>query len=270
MQSEYGVTSSSLFEDFRSSLTRRAFWVYSAWLDIILKYRETKIGPIWIVLSTFLFIVLLGSIYFTMLGGNNPARYFVHLATGLVLWQFIQGALLGACRVFVSNKNFLFQGRSTLTDFIAYLLFNNLILMLHNFVIVIAVFIYFSKTVPLEAMYSIFGFLILFGNVAWIVVVLSILGTRYKDIAEIMQFIIRISFLATPIIWMPTFEKARTLGGFLYLNPFYYLLEVVRAPLQGELPPWEIWCVPIATLFLGWAGAAILYRRYASYVPVWL
>jgi ABC-type polysaccharide/polyol phosphate export permease len=101
-------------------------------------------------------------------------------------------------------------------------------------------------------------------------IVFSILGTRYKDVAEIVQFVMRISFLATPVIWMPSSEKAQSLGLLLYFNPFYYLLEIVRAPLQGVVPSWEIWAVPLVMLFLGWSLSAVLYRKYASYIPVWL
>ncbi len=60
---------------------------------------------------------------------------------------------------------------------------------------------------------------------------LSVVAARYPDIAELMRTVLRLFFFITPIIWMPSMGKGAVIGAFIYLNPFYYLIEIIRGPL---------------------------------------
>ena len=40
-----------LFQDFYQSTKAYGFWLYSAWLEILLNYRSTMLGPLWIVVE---------------------------------------------------------------------------------------------------------------------------------------------------------------------------------------------------------------------------
>ncbi len=56
----------------------------------------------------------------------------------------------------------------------------------------------------------------------------------------------------------------------LYLNPFYYFIEVVREPLlYGTIPYFEI-TVLLVALPIGWLIASYLYARTHSSVALWL
>ena len=56
----------------------------------------------------------------------------------------------------------------------------------------------------------------------------------------------------------------------LYVNPFYYTVEVVRAPLvYGKIPILEI-SVLLAVLPLGWLLAGFVYMRTKRSIALWL
>ena len=60
------------------------------------------------------------------------------------------------------------------------------------------------------------------------------------------------------------------IGAALYFNPFYYLIEVVRAPLMsGTVPAFEIMVLLIA-LPVGWLVASFLYARTQYSIALWV
>ena len=74
----------------------------------------------------------------------------------------------------------------------------------------------------------------------WIVDTLAIcllLGAfcaRFRDIGPIVGSVMQIAFFLTPVIWQP--EQLGPSRWMLPLNPFFALLEIVRAPLLGTVP----------------------------------
>ena len=99
----------------------------------------------------------------------------------------------------------------------------------------------------------------------------GILGARYRDLVEVFNAVIRIAFLATPVIWMPGEGMTRSvMSAFLIYNPFYHFIEVVRAPMLGQSPALLSWGVVIGFTGVGFLVAWILKKRYANLVPFWL
>ncbi len=74
----------------------------------------------------------------------------------------------------------------------------------------------------------------------WIIDAFAIcllLGTfcaRFRDIGPIVASIMQIAFFLTPVIWQP--EQLGEHAVYLPLNPFFTLIEIVRAPLLGTTP----------------------------------
>ena len=92
-------------------------------------------------------------------------------------------------------------------------------------------------------------------------------GVGYQLVANVFMF----TFLLTPIIWHAESMPADSLRGTaMRLNPFFHLVEAVRAPLLGD--PVEMLTLGYlaAMTVLGWLLAAAAYRRFAHYVPLWV
>ena len=63
---------------------------------------------------------------------------------------------------------------------------------------------------------------------------LSVLGARFPDVRFAVDALMRLMFFMTPIFWAPGDDPLR--GLIATYNPFTYLIEVMRAPLLGEVP----------------------------------
>jgi ABC-type polysaccharide/polyol phosphate export permease len=105
-------------------------------------------------------------------------------------------------------------------------------------------------------------------NIAWISLAAGVLSTRYRDIPQIIANLIQVVFFLTPIFWSPA--NLPTRPAFVTLNPFYHLIEIVRAPLLGMAPPLTSWALCIGMAIAGLGFTAYLYRRAHSRIAYWV
>ena len=106
----------------------------------------------------------------------------------------------------------------------------------------------------------------------WIVDALAVsllLGAfcaRFRDIPPIVASVMQIAFFVTPIIWKPVLVGAN--ARFLPLNPFYSMLEIVRAPLLGSEASTLIWAAAIGYSVLLCGLAWLLFLRVRGRLAV--
>jgi ABC-type polysaccharide/polyol phosphate export permease len=260
-----------LLRDFYRSTKAYGFWLYSAWLEVLLNYRSTVLGPLWIVVGTGVFVFIVGTLYnhVVLAGGSNV--YLAHLAIGITLWFLLTQSVVKSCGVFLDNRAVLLDGAITYTDLLLKLLTTNIIYFMHNFVIVVLVFIVLGIMPTFSALIVLLTAPLVLGNILWMCVIVSILGTRYADLDELLHSTLRLVFFVTPILWIPhQHVRGPYVEALLYLNPFYYLIEVIREPLiYGTIPWFEIAVLAVA-LPIGWLIASYLYARTRDSVALWL
>jgi ABC-type polysaccharide/polyol phosphate export permease len=75
-------------------------------------------------------------------------------------------------------------------------------------------------------------------------------------------------FFITPVFWLPSLMPTRTV--LVTGNPFYHMLELLRAPLLGRAPADESWIFLTCTLVIGWAGTFLFFSRFRRRIPYWL
>ena len=138
----------------------------------------------------------------------------------------------------------------------------------HNaavFVVVAAVFAVWPGWTGLLALP---GLLLLCLNGIWAGLLLGIVSARFRDVPPIVTSVVRICFFVTPIIWMPELLPARTLV--LDANPFFHLVEVVRAPLLGQMPGLASWIAVLVMTAAGWLVTFAFFRRYRRRIAYWV
>ncbi len=240
----------------------------STWFGFVIRYRKTVLGPLWTIIGPALFIIVLGGLYSQI--NSTDVRVFVpHLTIGLVVWVFINGLITGGPRVFAAKRGVILQGEMTLREISVVAILSELLLLLHQWVLVIIVMIYYSVPLTTYSLVSVIGFGFLLLNAGWVTMLAGILGARYRDIREIVTAVMRIGFLATPIIWMPS-ERENISKLFLDYNPFYHMIEVIRAPLLGNPISSLTWMVIICITLVGYAVTYFIHQRHARFVVLWV
>ena len=256
--------------DFVDSVRKPEFWAFSSWLDIVSRYRRTRLGLAWMFLPMAIWIGILGNFYAQVM--NHPREeYLPYLGVGYLLWRFIVMATNDATSSLRSHKSFILDGRIRLTDYVLRTLAKATLYIIMGSLVVLVVLLW-SPAIHWQNMLSVFlTFPIFLINMVWWVFVMSLFGARFPDTSEAIHTALMLGFLLTPILWV---GNRFTFGGvawfFALLNPAYHLISLVRNPVLGQpIPHSTLLYVAVLTLG-GWLLAMVLYRRYARYAPLWI
>lgn len=266
-----GATRSTVSVGFLTSqLTRARRWLYFTWFNFAVLYRKTFLGPLWIIVGPSLFIVTLG-LLFSQVNNTAPSLFIPHLAIGLVTWTLISGFVINSSTVFQRNKAQIMQGNMSLVDITMIEVLSTILQFVHQLIIIIVVFAVLGLIPSLYSLVSLLGLALLILNGVWLTVFFGIIGARYRDLPEIIIAIMRIAFLATPIIWMPGASgRGEVVGAFLNFNPFHHFLELIRAPLLGQSISMLSVLVVLTITLLGSALAYRFYKKFAKLIPLWV
>lgn len=237
-----------------------------AWHDVVSKYRRTSLGPFWSIIITAISIFCMGTLG-AILFKINIKEFLSYVACGMIVWTYISSIILESCGVFLQNANIIQNVRLPLLTFTLRMFLRNSILFLHSLVILFIILIA-TSTFNFQSLYILPSFLIFGLNAVSLCIILGFFSTRYRDVIHMVQAILSIIILLTPIMW-----KVEMLGEYSYLahiNPFTHFIAIFRNPLLGiEISPLNYYYVGIATL-INMIFASYLYRRFKNRLVFWL
>jgi ABC-type polysaccharide/polyol phosphate export permease len=244
-------------------------WAILGWMDVRLRYRRTVLGPWW---ATFSIGAMIGSVglVFGSIFGDHMADYLPFFASGIIVWTFISSALLEGCNVFIQSSGLIKSVTLPLVLHIYRMLWRLLVVLAHNAVIIVVVWLIFRWSIDWRISLALPGLALVSIALFGAALTLGVLCTRFRDVPQIIQAVIQILFLLAPIVWKPTSERAAHLGVLLYCNPFYYLIEVVRGPLIGQLPGPYIWLGAVISATASIMMGLVFYGKFRHRVPFWL
>jgi len=239
------------------------------WQDVKQRYRRSKLGPFWLTISMGVLIGALGFVFGRIF--NSPLHEFLpFLAAGIILWTYISTVINEGCTAFISSDAVIKQLPLPMFLHIMRVIWRNLVILAHNIVIIPVLFLVFLRPLELVALLAIPGLILTTLTLAWVALLAGVLCTRYRDLSQMVASVLQITFYVTPIIWMPSMLSGRRDFIFLDINPFYHLIEVVRAPILGVAPTLTNWLVSIGISLVGWVITLAVYGKYRSRISYWL
>lgn len=253
--------------DIIAGLRAWRLWTMLGWNDIQQRYRRSVLGPFWITLSVSIFILVLSFIY-SRIFKVQLATYMPFLALGYVLWGFISATVIESCGTFIEGERIIKQIRLPYSMYVFRVVWRNFLVLLHTVVIYIPIALIFSVHPGFGILLMIPGLILLYINLIWVAVVLSIFCARYRDLVQIISTGVQIMLFATPIMWpIETLGPSRIIAD---VNPLYHVLDVVRGPLLGHSPELLSWIVSGGLAILGSIAALLLLRRTVRRIVFWL
>jgi len=253
--------------DLIEGLWNWQLWSMLGWNDIQQRYRRSALGPFWITISMAIFVVLLGVIY-SKLFHQDIARFLPYVATGLIVWNFIAGTTTEACSVFIENAGIIRQIRLPYSIYAVRMVWRALIVFLHNVALIVPIGLLFHLDFGFATLVVLPGLLFVILNQIWAAIVIGIVATRFRDITQLVATGIQILMFVTPIMWpVSAISDAKLIAE---INPFYHLIELVRAPLLGQVTEPLSWVVVFAMCLGGYALAALLLSRAHQRLVYWL
>lgn len=253
--------------DLYDGLRRSWLWGSMAMQDIRLRYRGSFFGPFWITFSTIIMIASMGVIY-PHLFHTDISSYLPFLAVGLVVWQFIQTMVTDSCQTFVGSQNVILQAPLPFSVHAYRMVARNFIVLGHNFVIIPVILVIFGVPVGFRALEIIPALALIAVNGVWLCLLLGMVSARFRDVPPIIASIIQVLFFVTPIFWSPDVLGKWT--QLFELNPFFAVIDVIRAPLLGHVPATSSWPVLIATTLLGSGLTFAFFARFRARIAYWI
>lgn len=242
-------------------------WGTFAWHDLLSRYRRSWLGPLWLMLTVFIFISALSIIYSTLF--RQPiTEYVPFVALGVVCWAFISAIAGEGAMTFVEAETYIRQARTNLFIYVLRVFWRNTLVFLHQFAVALGAVVLLSKLsvglLPLAAL----GLALMFAQALWVIPLLGLIGARFRDLQPIITNALQLLFFVTPVIWMP--EALGSRRWIADLNPLSSLISLVRDPLLGHIPPVGAYAhVAMITIF-GFAISAAFYSRFRARVIYWL
>jgi ABC-type polysaccharide/polyol phosphate export permease len=256
------------WRDIREGWHWHELWLTLGWRDVSLRYRRSRLGPIWISVNMAFVAGIMGSLYSAILN-RSPHDYIPYLAAGFMTWNFLSMLVSDGKDVFVGNAAAIREIPVPKSVFVYRLLWRNALIFAHN-AVVYAVILMIFRIWPFPAAFALLPALALFLlNGVWVGLLLGLINVRFRDFGQVIPSAIRLMFFVTPVLWYEqTASGLRAL--FVYFNPLYYFVELLRAPLLGQVPSPLIWGVVLAITFLGWGITLPIYARWRQQIAFWI
>lgn len=231
--------------------------------DIKVRYRQTALGVVWVILQPLLASGIFSFVFGLLAGlkSDNNGPYFVFAFAGLMGWNLFSGTLNRVANCLVANGNLISK-----------VYFPRLILPLSSLPAVLVDFVVgLAMQVVLMAIFGVWsgwGILLL---PVWMAILmaaatgmglwLAALMVKYRDVGYVLPLALQILMYAVPVVYSISKVPA-WLKPYYYLNPLAGVVVAFRWSLLGGPAP-ETW--PVAWSAAGSAIAlfagAVLFKR---------
>ena len=202
--------------------------------DIKVRYKQTLLGPAWLILQplalTAVFTIMISGVA-GVSTGNQPAPLFY--LTGLIIWSYFSQIVYSTSHVFLANEHLFSKIYFPRIIVPASALLSNGVALLIQFMVVLVFLLAYGFAGKIDgptwriALFAPVALQLAAFSLA-IGLVLASSTAKYRDIANMTPFLIQVWMFVTPIIYpfssIP--EKYRTLTSLI--NPLAVVVEESR------------------------------------------
>ncbi len=244
-----------------------SLWLRLGWLDVRLKYRRTYLGPFWVTASFGLSAVAM-TIVFGKLFAIPTQQFIPYLISGLAIWTLLSSLILDGCSSYIGSMGLILQFRLPLSVHVYRQLTRNLILFGHNLLVAELASLYFGIDYGWATLLILPALAAIVLNGIWVSILLGTICTRFRDLPPLIALLVNITFFVTPIFWKKEMLAER--GFIADFNPLFHFIEILRAPLLGQIPPLQSWYAVTFMTVIGWAATLVIYALYRRRIAYWL
>lgn len=241
----------------------RELFYFFTWRDVKVKYKQTVLGLLWVILQPLL-LMLIFTFFFGRVLGVTPEgmSYQVFVFSGILVWTFFSSAVTHAGNSMVSNAGIIKK-----------IYFPRLIIPLSavlvalvDLIITLIIFLIFLVFTQTTVAFSAFFFwplamlLTLIGTIG-LGCLISALMVKYRDFRFVVPFALQIAFFVAPIVYPVSRIELPLVKYMLAINPVYGSIILFRAPLMqtGTIDTGLVCISSVSALFMLICG--LLYFR---------
>ncbi|WP_152270569.1 ABC transporter permease [Agriterribacter humi] len=213
----------------------RELLYFLAWRDVKVKYKQTYLGVLWVILQPLLLMAIFYIIFFRTLNIAVGMSYPVYASGGLILWGLLSSginnsseSMLGSAQMIrkIYFPRILIPMASVLTAlldfFIAFLVF------------IVLLFI-FRQPVSWHILYC-FPLAVTLTTISSLGLgaLLAALNVKYRDFRYLLPFGMQLIFFSSQIVYSLHALQKDWIKLLLFCNPLNGALELFSYPLRNE------------------------------------
>lgn len=220
--------------------------------DLVTAYKQTILGPIWIVIqplmSTTVFTVIFGIIAHVSTDGMPQFLFYM---SGNVLWGFFSSCLGRSSGTFTGNARIfgkVYFPRLVMPIAGAVYNFVNFILQTSIFVILVVVYVVLGANVHPNLTLLLTPLLVLQTALlsTGIGLIMSSLTAKYRDLNVLIGFGVSLLMYITPVVY-PISNVDESFRWLMLLNPVAPIVETYRYAFLGSGAfHWVFWLISVA------------------------
>ena len=256
--------------DLIDGLISWRIWFMLAYQDIKLRYRRSVLGPFWLTLSMGITVYSMGYLY-AHLFHVELGQYYPFLVAGMLSWSLISTMVIELTDGLIISDGLIKQIKLPYGVHIHRIVMRNILIFFHNMLVFVPIVIIYHESIKIN-FYSLLivpGLLLIYLNAFNYGLILSMVGSRYRDLSQVVKSLVQVVFFVTPVMWKPD-TLASHYQYIVDLNPFYAFIELIRAPLLGTYPSLNNLSLVSIMTVVGGFGCWKIFSRYRSRIVYWL
>jgi len=220
----------------------RDLFYFLTWRDIKIRYKQTVLGILWMILqpliSMILFTIIFGN-FASIPSDNIPYPVFVFI--GLLFWQFFSATLNSTAGSLISNENIIKKVYFPRIMAPISSTFAHIVDLFPTLVILIGLLAYYKVAPSLQT-------IILMPLLLLLILITSLgagmflapINAKFRDVRYILPFFIQLGMFATPVIY-PTSMFGGNSALIRIFNPVAEAIEVSRSAFfNTRVMDWRI------------------------------
>lgn len=246
---------------------RDLIWLFTK-RNFILIYKQTLLGPAWIILqpllSTLIYMVVFGGIAGISTDGLPKILFYL---SGTALWGYFSACLTKTASTFTANSRVYgkvyFPRLVSPISTVLSAAFNFLI----QFALFLLIWVYFilrgTITPSYIAILTLPLILIFVGMLGLgFGIIISSLTTKYRDLSMLVTFGVQLWMYITPVVYPMSTIENELLRTLIMLNPVTCAMEVFRYIFLGVgQVDMFYWCISIAVMLVVSFIGIVIFNR---------
>jgi lipopolysaccharide transport system permease protein len=208
------------------------------WRDVKVRYKQTVIGFGWAIMQPLL-MTLIFTLFFGMLAAipSQGVPYALFTFTALVPWTFFANGVTRASSSLIYDAGLIQKVYFPRLLLPVAGILSPLLDFFFAFLVLVGLMFYYHYTpgwpmlavIPLLLLATMFSL----GIGLW----LAAINVEYRDVGQIVPFLVQLLFFASPVIYPASFVPARFQVAYGLLNPMSGIIEGFRWAILGTKPP---------------------------------
>ncbi len=215
---------------------RQLLWILSK-RDVSVRYKQTSVGVAWSVIRPFMTMLVM-VFAFSVVAKLRPdpgVPYPLMVLGGITIWTFFSNTFSQISNSILMNANLVSKVyfprlimplSAVAVGFIDFLI---------SFALFVILCIYYQYWPTVNIIFLPFFILLTLVSAMGFGLFFATLNVRFRDIGQLIPFLIQIGFYVSPIAWSSTINKDKSWYAYYYIvNPIAGLIEGFRWCTLGD------------------------------------